>query len=185
MTRPLILSLIGISCLLFGSAVALPIFTLEPKAGEWTPLAQIISPSDMQAKAMRQLQGVGILWNEGERILALLIALFSLILPTLKLTMLWMEGLLSEGLPEKWALFLRAVSRYAMLEVFVAVNIGRRKEIGMEGRAFVAIVKPAVIVLRHAPLTPKESFFLDQLAVDELVPNARLGVVHPVVDAVE
>ena len=129
MTRPLILSLIGISCLLFGSAVALPIFTLEPKAGEWTPLAQIISPSDMQPKAMRLLEGVAILWNEGERILALLIALFSLILPTLKLTMLWMEGLLSEGLPEKWALFLRAVSRYAMLEVFlVALTVLLVKE---------------------------------------------------------
>ena len=129
MTRPLILCLIGISCLLFGSAVALPIFTLEPKAGEWTPLAQIISPSDMQAKAMRLLEGVVILWNEGEKMLALLIAIFSLILPTLKLTMLWMEGILSEGLPEKWALFLRAVSRYAMLEVFlVALTVLLIKE---------------------------------------------------------
>ena len=83
----------------------------------------------MQAKAMRLLEGVAILWNEGERILALLIALFSLVLPTLKLTMLWMEVVLEEGLPEKWALFLRAVSRYAMLEVFlVALTVLLIKE---------------------------------------------------------
>ncbi len=125
----MILCLVGTCCLLFGSAVVLPIFTLEPKAGEWTPLAQIISPSDMQAKAMRLLEGVAILWNEGERILALLIALFSLVLPTLKLTMLWLEVFLKEGLPEKWALFLRAVSRYAMLEVFlVALTVLLIKE---------------------------------------------------------
>ena len=129
MTRPLILGLIGISCLLFGSAVALPIFTLEPKAGEWTPLAKIISPSDMQPRAMRLLQGVATLWNEGERMLALLIALFPLILPTLKLTMLWVEGMLSGGLPAKWIRFLRAVSRYAMLEVFlVALTVLLIKE---------------------------------------------------------
>ncbi|MCP4847638.1 MAG: paraquat-inducible protein A, partial [Verrucomicrobiaceae bacterium] len=129
MTRPVILGLIGISCLLFGSAVALPIFTIEPKAGDWTELAAILSPPDMQPQTMRLLQGVGILWNEGERMLALLIALFSLILPTLKLTMLWMEGILSEGLPDKWIMFLRAVSRYAMLEVFlVALTVLLIKE---------------------------------------------------------
>ncbi len=129
MTRPVILGLIGISCLLFGSAVALPIFTIEPKAGDWTEMVAILSPTDMQPQTMRLLQGVGILWGEGERMLALLIALFSLILPTLKLTMLWMEGTLSEGLPDKWIMFLRAVSRYAMLEVFlVALTVLLIKE---------------------------------------------------------
>ena len=129
MTRPIILCLIGVCCILFGSAVVLPIFTLEPKAGEWTPLVQIISPSDMQVKAMRLLEGVLVLWKEEERILALLIALFSLILPTMKLIMLWMEALLTKGLPKKWAIFLRAVSRYAMLEVFlVALTVLLIKE---------------------------------------------------------
>ena len=129
MTRPVILGLIGLSCLLFGSALVLPIFTLEPKVGEWTPLAQIISPSDMQTRAMRLLQGVGILWHEGERMLALLIALFSLVLPTLKLTLLWVEGILGSCLPEKWMRFLWAVSRYAMLEVFlVALTVLLIKE---------------------------------------------------------
>ena len=83
----------------------------------------------MQVKAMRLLEGVLVLWKEEERILALLIALFSLILPTMKLIMLWMEGLLPEGLPKKWAIFLRAVSRYAMLEVFlVALTVLLIKE---------------------------------------------------------
>jgi len=43
--------------------------------------------------------------------------------------MLWMEGILSGGLPAKWILFLRAVSRYAMLEVFlVALTVLLIKE---------------------------------------------------------
>lgn len=127
--RVLTLSLIAVSCFLFGSAAVLPIFSLKPAAGEWTSLAEIVSPSDMQPKAFSLFQGVQILWQDGERTLACIIGLFSLLLPMLKLSVLWAEAVFSGSLSRKWMGFLQAISRYAMLEVFlVALTVLLIKE---------------------------------------------------------
>ncbi|MBE06158.1 MAG: hypothetical protein CMO37_02530 [Verrucomicrobiaceae bacterium] len=117
--RRIILFLIVVSCFLFGSASILPIFSIEPAVGEWTALAEILSPEEMQPQSFSLLKGVRLLWQEDERMLACIIGLFSLLLPVIKLSVLWAEALFSGSLSKKWMSFLQAVSRYAMLEVFL------------------------------------------------------------------
>ena len=117
--RRIILFLIVVSCFLFGSASILPIFSIEPAVGEWTALAEILSPEEMQPQSFSLLKGVRLLWQEDERMLACIIGLFSLLLPVIKLSVLWAEALFSGSLSKKWMGFLQAVSRYAMLEVFL------------------------------------------------------------------
>ena len=70
MKRRRSLILIVISCFLFGSASILPIFSVKPAAGEWTAIAQILSPSDMKAVNVSLIDGVRTLWNEEEKILS-------------------------------------------------------------------------------------------------------------------
>ena len=117
--RRIILFLIVISCFLFGSAAILPIFSIDPAVGEWTALVEILSPDQMQPQSFSLLEGVQLLWQEDERMLASIIGLFSLLLPVIKLSVLWAEALFSGSLSKKWMRFLQAVSRYAMLEVFL------------------------------------------------------------------
>ena len=117
--RRIILFPIIVSCFLFGSASVLPIFSIEPAVGEWTALAEILSPAEMQSKSFSLLEGVKLLWQENEKMLACIIGLFSLLLPVIKLSVLWAEALFSGSLSRKWMGFLQAVSRYAMLEVFL------------------------------------------------------------------
>ena len=57
------------------------------------------------------------------------IAIFSIILPVIKLSVLWAETLFYGLLSEKWMGFLQIISRYAMLEVFlVAMTVLLLKE---------------------------------------------------------
>gem|GEM_PF-1592494 len=129
MKRRRSLILIAISCFLFGSASILPIFSVKPAAGEWTAIAQILSPSDMKAVNFSLIDGVRTLWSEEEKILASIIAIFSLMLPIIKLSVLWAETLFHGLLSEKWMGFLQIISRYAMLEVFlVAMTVLLLKE---------------------------------------------------------
>ena len=93
MKRRRSLILIAISCFLFGSASILPIFSVKPAAGEWTAIAQILSPSDMKTVNFSLIDGVLTLWGEEEKILAAIIAIFSLMLPIIKLSVLWAETL--------------------------------------------------------------------------------------------
>ena len=96
--RRIILFLIVVSCFLFGSASILPIFSIEPAVGEWTALAEILSPEEMQPQSFSLLEGVRLLWQEDERMLACIIGLFSLLLPVIKLSVLWAEALFSGSL---------------------------------------------------------------------------------------
>lgn len=129
MKRRASLILIAISCFLFGSASIIPIFSVEPAAGEWTSIVELLSPSDMKKVSFSLLEGVKSLWNEEEKILASIIAIFSLILPVIKLSVLWAETLFFGLLSEKWMGFLQIISRYAMLEVFlVAMTVLLLKE---------------------------------------------------------
>ena len=110
MKRRASLILIAISCFLFGSASIIPIFSVEPAAGEWTSIVELLSPSDMKKVSFSLLEGVRSLWNEEEKILASIIAIFSLILPVIKLSVLWAETLFFGLLSEKWMGFLQIIS---------------------------------------------------------------------------
>ena len=65
MKRQISLILITVSCFLFGSASVVPIFSVEPAAGEWTAIAQLLSPADMKTMNFSLIEGVKtLLWDE-------------------------------------------------------------------------------------------------------------------------
>ena len=65
MKRKISLILITVSCFLFGSASVVPIFSVEPAAGEWTAIAQLLSPADMKTMNFSLIEGVKtLLWDE-------------------------------------------------------------------------------------------------------------------------
>lgn len=117
--RPICLGLVLLSCLLFGAGIPLPLFRIEPSAGEWTHAIRILSPGTLSNKLVTLPGGIVALWDEGEFFLFAILCLFSLVLPILKLCVLWWEGILPDTVPAALLRTFRLLSRYAMVEVFV------------------------------------------------------------------
>lgn len=163
MKRKISLILITVSCFLFGSASVVPIFSVEPAAGEWTAIAQLLSPADMKTMNFSLIEGVKTLWVEEEKMLAAIIAIFSIILPVIKLSVLWAETLFYGLLSEKWMGFLQIISRYAMLEVFlVAMTVLLLKEMPGGSRitleaGFYAFGGSVILSLLTAQLIEREN----------------------------
>ena len=111
--------LVTLSCLAFGLALVLPLFSIHPAAGRWTGLAKLLASDQFTSRSFTLIGGIMILWRENERILAILMALISLVLPALKLSVLWWEIFYLSALPERFLAFVQAASRYAMVEVLL------------------------------------------------------------------
>jgi paraquat-inducible protein A len=111
--------LVALCCLAFGMALVLPLFSIQPAAGRWTGLAKLLAADQFAARSFTLIGGVLILWKENERALAVLMALISLVFPMLKLLVLWWEILQVSSLSENFMSMVRAISRYAMVEVLL------------------------------------------------------------------
>jgi paraquat-inducible protein A len=117
--RKLAAGLVALCCVAFGMALVLPLFSIQPAAGRWTGLAKLLAADQFAARSFTLLGGIVILWRENERFLAILMGLISLVFPLLKLSVLWWEIFLVSSLSEKFLSFVRAISRYAMVEVLL------------------------------------------------------------------
>jgi paraquat-inducible protein A len=117
--RKLAAGLVALCCLAFGMALVLPLFSIQPAAGRWTGLAKLLAADQFAARSFTLLGGIVILWRENERILAILMGLISLVFPLLKLSVLWWEIFLVSSLSKNFLRFVRAISRYAMVEVLL------------------------------------------------------------------
>lgn len=117
--RKLAAVLVVLCCLAFGMALVFPLFSIQPAAGRWTGLAKLLAADQFATRSFTLLGGIMILWRENERILAILMGLISLVFPVLKLSVLWWEIFLVSSLSEKFLSFVRAISRYAMVEVLL------------------------------------------------------------------
>lgn len=117
--RKLAAVLVVLCCLAFGMALVFPLFSIQPAAGRWTGLAKLLAADQFATRSFTLLGGIMILWRENERILAILMGLVSLVFPVLKLSVLWWEIFLVSSLSEKFLSFVRAISRYAMVEVLL------------------------------------------------------------------
>lgn len=114
--------LVVLSSVAFGLALVLPLFTIHPSAGKWTPLARLISPETFQATAVTLPGGMVELCQGGNLVdigLAMVLGLCSLVLPMIKLAVLWWEIWEVVPLSDRMLSFFRVVSRYAMIEVFL------------------------------------------------------------------
>lgn len=130
--------LIAFSCAAFGLGLVLPLFSVTPAAGEWTSVARIFAAEEFQTRTFTLVGGIALLWREHERPLAILLGLLSLLLPVVKLCVLWGEAFAAGSLPPPVMAFFRVVSHYAMVEVFlVALTVLLVK--GMPGGSDVAL----------------------------------------------
>lgn len=155
--------LVAVSCVMFGTGLVLPLFTVTPAAGQWTTVARIFAAAEFQPVTYTLPGGIALLWDGGEWFLAVLLALLSVALPVAKLSVLWWEAFASGVLPG-WVLgFFRAVSHYAMVEVFlVALTVILIK--GLPGGSHVAL---------HAGTWMFTGSVILSLAASRLAPAAR------------
>lgn len=110
---------IVISSLAFGVALHLPLLSIQPGVGRWTGVAKLLAANEFTPISITLYGGIKVLWQDNEKVLALLMALFSLVLPVIKLTVLWAEGLGVVPISRKIWQAVRWSSKYAMLEVML------------------------------------------------------------------
>ncbi len=149
-----LLALVMFSACTFAAGLVLPLFIIEPRAEEWTEALKLLAPGKMQSKEFTLLGGIAGMWQGGERVLAILLALFSVVLPLAKLSILTVEAAAPEALSDSWRQLMKSVSRYAMVEVFVVALLvmlvkgmpgGSRMELGIGTTAFVLSVLTGLV----------------------------------------
>jgi paraquat-inducible protein A len=117
--RKIAAALVLLSCLTFGIALVYPLFSIQPAAGRWTGLAKLLASDQFASRSFTLIGGIMTLWKENEHLLAILMGLISLLLPVIKLSVLWWEIFQLSSLPENFLAFVKAASRYAMVEVLL------------------------------------------------------------------
>jgi paraquat-inducible protein A len=144
-----LLVLVMFSACAFAAGLVLPLFKIEPRAEEWTEALKLVAPGKMQSKEFTLLGGIVGMWQGGEWGLALILAVFSIVLPLVKLSILTVEAAAPDVLAEGWRRLMKAAARYAMVEVFVIALLvmlakgmpgGSRMELGIGTTAFVLSV---------------------------------------------
>jgi hypothetical protein len=149
-----LLALVLFSACTFAAGLVLPLFKIEPRADEWTEALKLLAPGKMQSKEFTLLGGIIRMWHGGEWALGIILALFSVVLPLVKLSILTIEAAAPEALSASWHQLMKSVSRYAMVEVFVIALLvmlakgmpgGSRMEIGIGTTAFVLSVLAGLV----------------------------------------
>ena len=105
----------------FGAACALPLMVIQPELGAVQPIVELFDATAVQDQQIFLLESIWSLWNTGEWILALVIALCALLLPILKFMLLYLEHANSSiRVPAK---IRETISKLAMAEVFLIALI--------------------------------------------------------------
>ncbi len=147
--KAVLLALVLFSACTFAAGLVLPLFKIEPRAEEWTEALKLLAPGKMRSQEFTLLGGIAGMWQGGEWALAIILTLFSVVLPLAKLSMLTLEAAAPEALSDSWRQLMKSVSRYAMVEVFVIALLvmlakgmpgGSRMELGIGTTAFVLSV---------------------------------------------
>lgn len=160
--KAVLLALVMFSACAFAAGLVLPLFTVEPRAEEWTEALKVLAPGKMRSKEITLLGGILGMWHDGEWALAIVLAFFSVVLPLAKFSILTVEAAAPEVLSHSLRKLMKSVSRYAMVEVFVIALLvmlvkgmpgGSRIELGIGTAAFVLSVLTGLaagqIEMRH------------------------------------
>ena len=111
--------LLVVTCVLFGAALNLSIFSITPGAGDLTGWIRMLRPQDMATMEQSLLGGIRLLWADGNPVLAGVLIMFCLIFPLFKFTVLWSEIFGVNSTQAIAARLCRITAPYAMVEVFV------------------------------------------------------------------
>jgi uncharacterized paraquat-inducible protein A len=149
------LTLLAVASVSFAAAMILPLFRMEPRADEWTDMLRLLAPRSMQTVDVTLLGGIGKMIQGGEGALAVVLFLFSVLLPLLKLSSLTLEVLAPGQLPARWSFIMGTLARYAMVEVFVISLLvmlakgmpgGSQLQLGAGTTAFVISILSSLLV---------------------------------------
>lgn len=106
------------SCLL-GVGIAAPCMTILPSFGNFTGIVKMMQPSFTEPTTFSVLGGLSSLVADGKYGISIVLFLFSILFPVVKLTVIWMAlvNLIShEGRVPK---LLERLGKYSMIDVFV------------------------------------------------------------------
>ena len=112
-------ALLGVSCLCFGAALSAPMFTVSPGAGDLTGWLRAMKPDLMASVSQSLLGGIVHLFQDGDFILAALLALFCVAFPVAKYLVLSGEIFGLEFAHNVWARIMQTAAPLAMVDVYV------------------------------------------------------------------
>jgi hypothetical protein len=111
----------AVATVTFPLAVLLPFFTLQPSLGD--PLLDAVydyvEPGVMDAKVCSVLAGIAYLFADGDQITAVILLLFSVLFPGIKLALLWMTLVRPSSFAGSLGKALETLGPWSMADVFV------------------------------------------------------------------
>jgi paraquat-inducible protein A len=93
--------------------------TIAPSFGNFTGVVRMLQPSFTQPTTFSVIRGIGSLLSEGKYGISLVLFVFSILFPVVKLSVIWMvlyELISHEGKVPK---LLERLGKYSMIDVFV------------------------------------------------------------------
>jgi uncharacterized paraquat-inducible protein A len=113
----------GASLLCLWAGLTLPFFWMVPSFGGgpvWNEILSALFGDAFRPKSYSVLGGIHSLWQHGDWGIALVIAGFSVLLPTCKIfVILWLLIARSEKVKERYVRLVKAIGPWSMLDVFV------------------------------------------------------------------
>ena len=116
--------IIAVSSLLLGLGLIAPTLTICPQAGDLTWIVKIIAPEELVTSTFSILGVIEKLFLTNDLFLAILLALFSVFSPILKLSLYWFATSVNDS--RKFERVLRVVhyvGKFSMAEVFALALI--------------------------------------------------------------
>ena len=116
--------IIAVSSLLLGFGLIAPTLTIYPQAGDLTWIVKIIAPEELVTSTFSILGVIEKLFLSNDLFLAILLALFSVFSPMLKLSLYWFATSVNDS--KKFERVLQAVhyvGKFSMAEVFALALI--------------------------------------------------------------
>jgi paraquat-inducible protein A len=122
-------ALISLAAILLGLGLVAPCLILRPGAGEYTNFILLVRPTFADLQTFSILSGIAALFKNGEYAISLLLAVFSVLFPLLKLCVLWQavdEASTQYGDlhgPHPALSLVERLGKYSMLDVLVLALI--------------------------------------------------------------
>jgi uncharacterized paraquat-inducible protein A len=116
--------IIAVSSLLLGLGLIAPTLTIYPQAGDLTWIVNIIAPEELVTSTFSILGVIEKLFLTNDLFLAILLALFSVFSPILKLSLYWFATSVNDSKKfERVLKVVHYVGKFSMAEVFALALI--------------------------------------------------------------
>lgn len=117
--------LVLLSSALLGVGLVAPCMTIVPRMGELTPVLKVFKPELGVPQQVSIAGGVRALLVEGQIAIGVVILVFSILFPILKLSVLWCvsDALTRPGNHDRLLHAVEKLGKYSMLDVFVLAVI--------------------------------------------------------------